>query len=350
MTKLPAVACLAGVALDNGWEVVEVMARSEDQTGGLFSVSYIVEKNGQRGFMKAFDFSRAFESKDSLRVLTAMLQAYLYELDLLLFCNEKRLRKVVLAIDHGEVQAPNYDARTGRVNYIIFELADGDMRGQVQQDGRLDPVWCVRALKDVATAMFQIHRQMIAHQDCKPSNVLRFGQESRLGDFGRASRKGYPAVHDDEHVAGDKTYAPPELLYGEINSDFVVRRVACDLFMLGNLAAFMLTGINMKSEIFVRLGADHQPDKWNARYLDVLPYVMTAYAEVISDIRKVIPPVVGEEIAQLIAELCHPDPKQRGNSKRRGRQDQYSLEKYISRFDVIEKQAAFRARSQRKLG
>jgi eukaryotic-like serine/threonine-protein kinase len=348
--KLPAVVCLKGMKLDNGWTVEELIAHSDDHTGGYSSVSYIVRRDGEEGFLKAFDFSIAFGAKDSLRTLTAMLQSYLYELDLLTFCNNKKLRKVVLAIDNGEVQVPGYDPRAGTVNYIIFELADGDMRGQVSEKGRVDTVECLLAIKDVATGMFQIHRQMIAHQDCKPSNVLRFGNEHRLGDFGCASQKGKPAVHDEKKVAGDRTYAPPELLYGQADSDFVVRRVGCDLFMLGSLAAFMLTGINVKSEIFARMDTLHHPNKWNSKYVDVLPYVLRSYAEVMADVQRNIDPVAGDEIGRIIAELCHPDPKRRGNSKRLGRQDQYSLERYISRLDVLHKQARFRARTPRKTG
>jgi hypothetical protein len=40
--------------------------------------------------------------------INKLTTAYMYERDLLIYCREKRLRKVVMAIEHGEVQVPNY--------------------------------------------------------------------------------------------------------------------------------------------------------------------------------------------------------------------------------------------------
>lgn len=52
-----------------------------------------------------------------------------------------------------------------------------------------------------------LHGLDIAHQDLKPSNVLP--------------------------IAGDPTYAPPELLYNYVPADWNVRRYACDVYLLG---------------------------------------------------------------------------------------------------------------------
>lgn len=119
--------------LPTGWTVTKAIKPGAEATGGAFSNAYMVENNGVEGFLKAFDFSTAFQCKNVLEALNALTTAYLYERDLLVYCKEKRLRKVVVAIEHGEVQVPDYDPMNGRVFYLIFHLADGDMRQQFEE-------------------------------------------------------------------------------------------------------------------------------------------------------------------------------------------------------------------------
>jgi hypothetical protein len=52
---------LLNLTLENGWRVIRHLARNPNGTGGTFSQSYMVEKNGRYGFLKAFDFAEAFE-------------------------------------------------------------------------------------------------------------------------------------------------------------------------------------------------------------------------------------------------------------------------------------------------
>src|ERR687892_267014 len=60
----------------------------------------------------------------------------------------------------------------------------------------------------------------------KPSNVLLFdGDESKLGDLGRAAAQGYEPPHEDSYIAGDQTYAPPELLYHHMDPEWSRRRL-----------------------------------------------------------------------------------------------------------------------------
>lgn len=352
MTKrnIAASANMEGMTLSTGWKVIKPLDRGDTATGGHFSNAYVVSKDGQKGFMKAFDFSDAFLAANVLEELQKLTTAYVYERDLLLHCKGRKLNKVVIALDHGEAQVPNYDQMNGRVFYLVFQLADGDMRGQVRQDKRFDTLWSIRALRDVTVGMYQVHRQMIAHQDLKPSNVLLFGAEFRLADFGRASRKGYPAVHDDLSVAGDRTYAPPEQLYGFRHEEFTVRRFGCDLYMLGNLAAFMFAGINVTGHINTYLDPQFHPQNWAKPYADVLPQLQTVYPIVIADIRAAIDHIATDLVIPLITELCEPDIARRGHPKGVGRYDQYSLERYVSRLDIVVRQIEFRMRTSRKTG
>ena len=87
----------------------------------------------------------------------------------------------------------------------------------------------------------------------KPSNVLIYEKGFRISDFGRSSRIGHSVWYDEKTIAGDSTYSPPELLYGYAHNEFSVRRIGCDLYMLGNLATFMFSGANMTANILANL-------------------------------------------------------------------------------------------------
>jgi serine/threonine protein kinase len=341
---------LKGLVLDNGWRVTRHLARNPDATGGTFSESFEVKKEEKVGFLKAFDFSKAFEpGVDTTRAIEDLVQDFNHERDVLAYCGEKRLSRVVIAIDHGSVQVPGLSQIEGRVFYMIFEMADGDVRVQMDMTSRFDSLWSLRVLKDVCLGLFQVHREMIAHQDTKPSNILCYGDKGfKLGDFGRSSRRGQSARHDNLNVAGDRTYAPPELLYGHLHTDFGPRRFGCDLYMLGNLAAFLFSGVNVTSLLFSRLSPQHHPTQWAGTYAEVLPYLETAFGGVLVDLAPLIDENIREDVLRLIQELCNPDLSGRGDRRGIGSSRQYSLERYVSRLDLITRRATVRMKVSRR--
>jgi len=68
---------LMGLDLDDGWKVVERL-KHESSSGGMFSVPYLAhDKEGKPYFLKAFDFSQAFEpGRDVIRVLQSLTALY----------------------------------------------------------------------------------------------------------------------------------------------------------------------------------------------------------------------------------------------------------------------------------
>lgn len=297
------------------------------------------------GFLKAFDFSEAFEpGADTIALLQVLTSAYHFEREILQHRKNRKLSHVVRAVDSGEVQVPGYGVADGRVFYLIFEMADGDVRGQIARTNRFDAVACMKALKDVSLALWQVHREMIAHQDVKPSNVLNFGPTFKIADFGRSSRKGQSVWYDDRNIAGDRNYAPPELLYGYVHSDFIPRRMGCDLYMLGNLATFLFSGVNVTASLFAKLDSQYHPSSWGAQYGDVLPYLQNAFSLVIEDIAPTIDEIVRTDAVQLIRSLCNPDLAQRGHSRGLGRHDQYALERYVTDLNLLAQRAEIKMR------
>ena len=332
---------LVGKELPNGWKVEELIEQPETATGGHFSTSYIVRSgNGERAFLKAMDYRKALESSDPARALQTMTAAYNFERDILEKCNSNRLSRIVRVLDSGSLPPQNGDA-SSVVEYLIFELARGDIRSFVSFGQAFDMAWALRTMHQTAVALRQLHSAQIAHQDVKPSNVLIFEHDySKLADLGRAFDRQSPSPHDELFCAGDLTYAPPELLYGHAPEDWRVRRLGCDVYLLGSLVVFFCTGVSMTHLLLKRLDKEHSYKNWGGLYSEVLPYLQQVFTEIIRELREKSRIDFADELAGLVTQLCNPDPQLRGHPKNIGyRQDRYSLERYVSVFDRLAKKA-----------
>ena len=229
---------LLGLTLPDGWKVVERVTRDiSKETGGRFSVGYIVENNGTRAFLKALDLSAALSARENVAEnIFALTAEYLFERDILEVCGRERLSRIVHILGHGEVTVDMaLPHGVGRVLYLVFELANADVRKHLAFAGQVDELWKLRTLHQIVVGLQQLHTKGIAHQDVKPSNVLLFEQYgSKLGDLGRAVLSGKASLHDSYQVAGDFGYAPPEALYGFRPSEWVDSRDASDLYLVGS--------------------------------------------------------------------------------------------------------------------
>ena len=338
---------LLGLTLNDRWNVISEIIPNETATGGRFSKGYIVKsKNDEKAFLKAMDFSEALESDDPAQALESMTAAYNYERALLRKCKTKRLSRVVLAIDDGKIVLDRTDP-SSVVQYIIFELADGDIRAYLDQHTKIDAAWILRTMHHATSAIRQLHSVDIVHQDIKPSNVLVFNHtESKLGDLGRAQDASAKSPYDNLQCAGDLSYAPPELLYESSSSSLSPweRRLSCDMYLLGSILVFFCTGSSMTHVLFSRLDQEHHHNKWDGTYSEVLPYLSRAFSRLIADIKDWKHPLWqhSDEIAPLISQLCNPDFRDRGHPKNfAGRHSRYSLERYVSIFDRLAKRAEY---------
>lgn len=341
---------LRGLTLDNGWTVTELVARPDDATGGTFSVAYLVERetgaDRESAFLKALDFTiinqLGLPIADALKFVT---DAYVFERDLVLECTGQRMSNVVRGIDAGEVNVdPEHVAAQYAfllsVPYIIFEAADGDVRGVLSKDGHvLDEAWALRVLHGVANGLRQLHQAGITHQDVKPSNVMTFGTTTaKVGDLGRASPE-RGGLFDEHAIAGDRTYAPPELLYGELQPDQRVRRRAVDVYHVASMAVFLFTGTGLTSLIEAELDDSFHWRTWPRTYRNALPYVREAFDRVMVRIEEQLDHPCAGELLKLIRELGDPDPLVRGNGALGDGHRRYSMERYVSIFDRLARRA-----------
>lgn len=330
---------MLGLTINGRWRVISKLPRLPGATGGAFSVGYIIESSsGQRAFLKALDFSRAFLSPDPAKMLQVMTEEFIYEKTVLEQCKDSRLSHVVFALEEGKMTLPSWPCP---VQYLIFDLADGDIRRLNKVGQAFDLAWTLRALHHVSVGLWQLHKHGIAHQDLKPSNILVFsGEQLKVADLGRAESKKSPSPYCDLHVAGARSYAPPELLYHEISPSWACRRFGCDLYHLGSLVVFFFCGIQITAIIKKYLHPLHVWDVWQTEYRDVLPYVRDAFEQALEEIGIFIPPQINQDILVVIRQLCEPDPLLRGHPENRiGYSNPYSAERYVSFFNRFARKA-----------
>ena len=295
---------LAGLTLDGGWKVLRPVDLSGKTTGGHFSQGYIVENtDGRQGFLKALDYSRALRSKDPARALQAMTAAFNFERDILEECAQKNLSRIIRAIGAGKVHLDPQLPET-LVEYLVFELAKGDVRSVLDVGDSFDVAFALRTLHHVAVGLRQLHGLGIAHQDIKPSNVLLFEDEaSKVGDLGRASKKGQVAPHDSFQVPGDWSYAPPELLYGQVEPDWSRRRFGCDAYLLGSMVVFFFADTSMTALVEAELPSFYHWRHWSGQYGAVLPHIRHALGAAIRTIESDIPKHLRQEIAEMRGDI-----------------------------------------------
>ena len=349
---------LLGVDLPEGWKVDQRLTRKAFQSGSCFSVGYVVKRGEEKAFMKAFDFFGAMQQNDPIAALNELTETYLFERELLESCGAAKMTKVVRAISSGTVDDSR--APLGKVFYLLFELAESDVRAHLVESNR-GLGWRIRCLHHISTALQQLHKRGIYHQDLKPSNVLVFtkGEESKLGDLGRAHWVAKSAPHDVQLIPGAFRYAPPELLYGAPVGEALAQKAASDLYLFGSMISYFATGMAFTPMLLKYLLPEHQPfvahGAWRGFFRDVLPYVVIAHEKAVKEIEFALKDElknqansdqVVSEIIQMLRYCSNPDPLVRGHpaTRRKAHGNQYDIERFVAMSDLVARRLEIRMR------
>jgi len=320
-------------------------------TGGHFSISYIVvHKDGTKAFMKALNFNSVVGGQgDVVDRLHSFTEAFKFERDLLTDCRERRMSRVIKMIDSGVVTVPDAGPLLSQVPYLIFELAEGDIRSHQAATGSFDCAWAFRVMKHTFLGVSQLHSAHTTHQDLKPSNVLTLenGREMKLGDLGNADRRGIDGPCTGNSIPGALAYAPPEQQYGAFGRTWPERQAA-DLYLAGSLAVQLFLGHCHSVLLQDGISQEFSCRSWGGPYGDVLPYLVNAHNTLMRDLFSV---VFGHfpdqksvhQFVQAVAQLTDPDPPKRGNPKDRiGHANPFSLQRYVSLMELLSKRAHHR--------
>lgn len=335
---------LLNVELSDGWKVIERVERKSGQSGGKFSVCYIVEKSGTKAFLKALDLTSAFmEKDDTIGMIQSLTYAFVFERTLLYKCKDRHLSKIVTPIAYGQYRFNDVPVAYNSADYIIFDMAKNTLREQITTMKAFDLAWILRSFHHIAVGIKQLHQAGIAHQDLKPSNVLVFERDSKIADLGRSSDIYVPGPNDNYSIPGDRAYAPFELSYLKtgINSN---QRFLVDLYHLGSLVFFYFLHVNVTQIINTYL-------RNNGKYLNLthndfeadLPFYQEGFLYAIESLGCEVSKhstVLSADLLPLVKMLCEPDPKLRGHPATRS-YDPSSLDRFVSRFDYLAQKAEY---------
>lgn len=339
------------------WKVVEKFSapdKAKGETGGNFSVCYRVERDGKQAFMKVLDYAKITMNSGATPaqvplVMQRATEQFNYEKQLSQYCQKRHVSKVVYFIDSGDIALDRY-LINGTVSYIVYEMADGDIRKvfnfsrKVELSARINSLSAkLKSLHDVSVGLSQLHGNDISHQDIKPSNVLSFSGESKIGDLGRS------LCFDNDvkcpyqfRFNGDRNYAAPEVFFPDFTSS-KESLYQIDNYMLGGLITFYLTNVSFNLLMDAHLPAPlkYLRYKQTQSYSLVLPDVINAYQLSLKDIEQEIPlDEVRDGIIHIISYLCYPDPSRRGHPRNlTSLTPNFDLQRTIQELDVLQRKA-----------
>lgn len=332
---------LVGLTLAPDWLVVERMPESPGRTQATFSVGYLVRNSrGRQAFCKALDYSSAMSSPEPAEELKKLADAYLFERDLLESCRARGMNRVVHAIASGTVHVEG--TSPSAVNFLVFELADGDSRDALDAAEPGDFALPISLARDCAVALGQLHRNGVSHQDVKPANLLGWRLSNgmwsgKLGDLGRAYSDVLTAPHADLACPGDTNWSPPELLYGwpeDLPRSKRVRQLA-DLYSLGSFLCFGLVQVSHSALLEMSLDPDYRWANWQGGYKSARTFLVDAHERAIDKFAGALHADVQGDMVDLVTDLCHPLYLERGVLSRRRYESSFLLERYITRLDVL---------------
>ena len=339
---------LVGLTTPRGWKLLNAREPSGRHTGGCHSWGYVAANDdGDFAFVKALDMRLGLEKdgdlQAALKAHSTRVDQFRYEWDLAERCTSARLSGVVQALEEGYFEV---EGEQNPVPFLVFELAEGDLREQSDLERRFDLAFRLQVLHKTAVGLAQLHGIRIALQDMKPSNIIVFRDHvTKIADLGNAHHREITRPGVDEQIAADKYYAPPEQLYGAVRSGWETRRLAADLYLLGSIAVFLTTGVGMTQSLKTQLRDEHWWTNFGDEYEQVVPYLREAMDAVLEEVRAESEEEIAAEMVELIGYLCDPDPDERGHPKNiAGAGGRCGLERFVSRFDRMASYAEYRLR------
>ena len=126
---------------------------------------------------------------------------------------------------------------------LVLELASGgELLDKIINAGNFSEADTINVLKQVLSALVEMHGKNIAHRDLKPENLLCAGTDDNLivkiSDFGLS--KNFSASDRLKTIVGTPDYAAPEV----IKMDGSVYTTAVDMWSMGVITYVLLTGFH----------------------------------------------------------------------------------------------------------
>src|SRR6202035_3946077 len=144
--------------------VLERISGDEDKSGMFHSIGYKVKSDdGREAFMKVTDLDLLTDSEFSVYERTKVaIQTHPVERQMLEHCRGNNMDRIVVAIDFGDTVITHSGGREP-IFYLMFDLAEGDVRVHVDKRSRFDRIWTLGALHDLAVAIQQLHKGSVVY-------------------------------------------------------------------------------------------------------------------------------------------------------------------------------------------
>lgn len=235
------------------------------------------------------------------------------------------------------------------VRFHVVELADGALSDLLAHRHLLPWPDRLRLFRHVVAGAHQMHVRRVVHRDLKSSNTLLFDTASRrpvakVSDLGRSCLTTEPPRFSVQHYVagrGDRSFAPPELLWLQGDNDPIRYRQA-DVYLVGSVlfelaTAQGITGMaipNWHGEIqrAVAVPEAHR----SAAFLAAANGMRLAFQLPLSVLAAELPPIIRSDGVALVKQLCDPNPARR---ERRFRAEKnippWGLEWVLRRVDIM---------------
>lgn len=337
---------LEGEKLEGGWVIGKKISKKESSSGGRYSVCYEIWRGNERCFLKAYNIAEFLNKEEDpneiFSKIHTMTGQYDYEKRLSEYCLRNYTDNVACVLDSGSKSFEYFEIQIP-VPYLIFEMADGDAHDFLEHNNNLDSYIKFHSLHQVAVGLKQLHSINVYHQDVKPSNILTFGEKTKLGDLGRSIHQGLHCPFIDESWWGDKNYLPPEIKYGAAPEDLKVKMLLTDLYLLGSLIYFYFFNCTYNGKFYSMLSKEFSSES-GLTYCEAKAHLTTVFYKVIDETKTAAHSLFNDEKIEqrfnsIISTLCHPDIQFRhhpnSNITSKNISAKYSLERYISDLEYL---------------
>jgi serine/threonine protein kinase len=188
--------------------------------------------------------------------------------------------------DHPQIPKLLAYFQQGEESYLIEEYIEGHSLSQELQPGKRWETWSVlQLLQDLLSILTHVHHHHggYIHRDIKPSNIIRRRADQKLVliDFGSVkaiSEQNSDSAMDQTVIVGTIGYMPTEQLQGN-------PRRSSDLYAVGMLALYALTGMNPAFEAF-----SEDPDTGTLKWRE--------YANVSAELAEILDRMISNDLSR----------------------------------------------------
>src|SRR5436190_21145784 len=148
------------------------------------------------------------------------------------------------SLDHRNISRV-YDVSQDRIgHYVVMEHVEGqDLEQLVERTGRIKLAQALDFIGQAAEGLTHAHAKGVVHGDLKPSNLLRDHSGTiKILEIGQAGTGTRSEMEGPDESVETASLAAVIFQAPELRGDGEVADIACDVYSLGSVFCFLLTG------------------------------------------------------------------------------------------------------------